>query len=687
MKRLIVALMLLWANGASAKTLIVAAELKNESGTFYDAGQRAAISGRIAAITNILDLFGASYKVIPAADMRTEWARTGVVTWNFGTTAAYTESFDAVIHAMFVRKNSGSPLFAAYRPDSLTLASKLPIVPQLMLPTVDGGNTLFSPIEGGIGTISTCSTAVVASGWIQAGGGTGSHDEEGSYYSPRTRRYYSATLNLGHANLSLAAANTSKGVEVLLAQATAGAWAWNTDLNIRTAWGVPLAMSSTPDTAEVWMVRNVNAAGKSPIIYANIAFGAGDGVDPGGLAYTAEGIDYTALMVGMAALDSASGGRVFDNKSRMPLKVGITVDGLCSRSSRTNSGGIVPSDTANFYATIDSIAAVGVPVVFGVNLDSMSTYGRDLQYVRSNCPKCRFTPQTRAGLDTSAAFGLDEPSIDETEAGAVGGNNRRHRPIDTFRRFRNISSAYGPAGGASEDTSLYASLSYAIYRGDSTWGYERSSRFAMPPSDDWSPYNLRGQQVDPAHGATVDSILFAYAKAGFRGIRINPSWTTIRPDKSPNNPLGFQAMQGSYPTADCAMRINLVGHQGGYTFGNFITPSLQDSTFPVSLDPGGSGAWDQATRFWNGVFRSNTASGNLAQTGADGITADGVIAPCRIFKTSAQELAGSASTSYKTGLRPGWWGVRMITEPIAIINQVAGRTLMQVDDPARIVLP
>lgn len=686
MRLLIAALaaLCLVATAAEAKTLVVGGPLKLGSGFGYDAGEIEDLNARMAAVQNILNATGSTYKVIPMNQMKTEWARTGVVTWNFGQQGAYTESFDAVIDVMFCRKNTGSPLFSAYRPDSLTLAPKLPQVPVLLLPTLDGANALgVDPSQKPLFAAS-CSTGVLSTvdGFVNGGSGTGSHDEEGSEYSPVSNQYYFMGVNAGHATLSYAAANAAKGLTPLLAQATAQAWKYSINLDVPTAWSVPLAQSQSPDTAIVWIMRhNLQTATAKPIIYALVSAAVGDGSE--GLALAKQDIDYQALMVGMAALDSASGGKVFDNKSKLPLKVAITVDGLCSRSDRLNSGGINPADTTRFYQTVDSLAAANIPVVFGVNIDSIASYPRDLQRVKDASRLFRFSPQGRIGIDTTQA--IENGILDDTGSlnGGVsnGGGATIFRPIDQFRKYRNQSMAIGPVRTTAADTSLYALSVYALARMDSLVP-GRVSATAMPMDDDWSPYNWRAQQADPAHGVTQDSILAAYAKAGYRAIRFNANWMNYRPERSPTNPRGMVFTQGNYRTAVSGLNINLLGHQGGSTYGSVFMDVVADSTNnPPSFDPSPGLAWRQSRAFWKGVFRSGFSGQVTGSVASDENSTVLAFNPCRIYKVSAQELAGISSVDYKTMIRHGWWGVRSVWAPIQIMNQVAGRSIMQVAYP------
>lgn len=663
MRRLVaVTLALVMCGPVSAKTLIVANTAKSTEANF-GLGERVARESRLGHITRMLDLFGASYKIIPPAAMKTQWARTGDVTWNFGTSSAYVEHFDAVIHLTAQKKSSGSPEHPGYRPDFLTIggADSVPRVPQVFMATIDGISALFAGAFSGIfNTTTTCSLGVVANSWDSKG----PHDDEGIFYSGTTAGLMQPAMQIYPALQRSTVEH--KGISVLLGYGPGAITSLLEPELVYSAWADSGRYHEAPDTAAVYMIRYTNIAGAKPIIVLSASAGIADGA--GGLIFDFDEIDPVATMVALAALDSAAGGRVFDNESKLPLKVAITVDGLSSRSSKLNSGGIVPSDTSNFYATIDSMAAYRIPVVFGVNLDSVAVYPRDLQYVKDNYPQARFSPQSRAGLDTTSL--LDK-----------GGNNRRHRAVDTFGRYRNQSMAYGPAGGASGDTSLYARLVYALALGDSMWGRGRTSRFALPPDDDWSPYNWRGNQADASRGVTQDSILFAYARAGFRGIRINGSWRVARPHLNPTNPRGYVWRQGRYPTADRSTRINLLAHNGNSTFGVLHYPATADSTVPVSISPSSGEGWMNMHRLWSGLFGTN--NGNAV---GNGLVVDhnttGSTSPARIMKFSCQELSGSGvNVSYKESVREGWWPIKAVANHIAIMNRAAGRTIMQVAYP------
>ena len=527
MGRLIAVLALLACAGvADAKTLIVGGTTdKNDA--LYGVGDAACVQSRVNQITRILDAFGASYVVIPIEAMRTEWARSGTVTWDFGSSAARTESFDAVIHASFTLSSSARDYATKYRPESLSVVSKLPVVPQLFL----GSNDARAGInDDGLifQTTTACSLGVAASKAIEgAGGGSGTHDEEGVYYQHDAFTDVFCGTEIVGRQVTNAATVVGKGYRTLLAHGSGPLGVHHQGLSGWLVWSAQwdsTGRRASPDTAEVWMIQNTHSSGKKPIIVCP-QIGAGLTDAAGGLIGTAEEVDLPMLMAGLAALDSASGGLVFDNKDKLPLRVAITVDGLCSRSIATNSGGIVPTDTTRFYATLDSLQTLAVPIVFGVNIDSVATYPRDLQYAKDAIGRARFSPQGRLGIDSTAAG---------------NGPANSYQIRDAFRRYRNAAVVVGVTGRAAGDTSLYALLHYAVLKGDSLWP-GRSSRFALPVDDDWSPYNLGADQSGP----TVDSVLYAYRKAGFKGIRINGSWAASRPNKTRNNPRGYIAEHGA----------------------------------------------------------------------------------------------------------------------------------------------
>lgn len=276
--------------------------------------------------------------------------------------------------------------------------------------------------------------------------------------------------------------------------------------------------------------------------------------------------------------------------------------------------------------------------------------------------KARFSPQGRLGVDSTAAG---------------NGNANSYQVRDPFRRYRNANVAVGVAGRAAGDTSLYALLNYSILRGDSLWG-GRSSRFALPVDDDWSPYNLRGDQA----GTTVDSVLYAYRKAGYRGIRINGAWAEGRPNKTRNNPRGYIAEQGNYRirygTTEVGDNFKLLAHNGSSTFGSVSIVSATDSTAPAG-DQGSSATWSAQLRFWRGLFGYYPV-----QEGADGENATGETQRCRIFRISAQELAGASTDTWKSTQRPGWWALKQVVTPIRIMNRLAGRSIMSVEYPENV---
>lgn len=623
-------------------------------------------NNNVAVLRNILGIFGSSYFEIPAVSMLTQFPRYGSMHWGFGTTAQRSETFHALIDASFAAR-AGSPNIPAWRPDSLSTVAAMTSVPVLLMSNNDGKQGLSGSSQTFART-TACSLAVAAGVEEEsAGGGSGTHDEEGVYYQHAgITDVFCGTANYGR-QVTVAAGVAGKGYRPLLSHGSGpiGVRGWaSVEVWPNSVGWDSTGRQSVADTVQSWMVQNTHVSTGKPIICWPVGAALGDG--SGGLAGLFA-MDFPNLLIALAALDSASGGQVFDNEAKLPLRVGITIDGLCARSGETNSGGIVPSDTSRFYASLDSIATLDVPVVFGVNADpdSMSAYKRDLIYAAS-IPKAKFSPWVRTGIDSGAAQN--------------GGATSYHRPRDPWGRYRN-RAAYGDGTCTGADTSLTCNLIGARWVLDSVLtsiGHPgRLSSLALAVDDDWSPYNIRANQA----GATLDSIYYAARKAGYKALRLNGAWLAGKPYHTPANPRGYEQQRavtikhGTYEAGD---RFKLLAHNGSSTVGSRVTcaeVNPDSTTIPSNMSP--SLGWDTQNRFWYGLFSQDLG---LA-TGVEGANATGKKGNVRIFSLSAQELAGSGTSAWNKADRPSWQALKQVVMPIRIMNRLAGRSIMVVDYP------
>jgi hypothetical protein len=663
MKALVASLLLLIPSVSTAKVMVVSASGISP----VNISEQTYIDYYTSMVTSILDRYGTTYKVVSRYDAKTEFCRIGVMTWNFGTAGAYTESFDAVIHVGGYTSTAGARPYAQYRPESLTSVGAMPTVPQLFL----GGHSPWM----GTRASPPCSSGVRDAQWSPA-----ANSMTVSSYIPG---YPELAFDIGNTDLGRtnATAMTNRGYRILVAAGrnTLGRYI-TTGADVIPAWKDSATMSASPESTVLWKVHNTNFSGASPNIFC---YGT---TNTGGVSDFQTSPNLPVVLMGLAALDSAASGLVFD-KSKLPIRIGFTIDGGWSRGLGTVAGGMDPSDTTFVKASIESLASLSIPFVVGVNLDSVGIYSRDKTWWEEAIPYVRYAPQNRGGLD-SAAAGI--------------GNASWNRPLDAWGRYRNRLAYQNNNCQGVGDTSIYCLLRASYWKIDSMFGAGRASRFISAPNDDWSPYNLRATQAGPG----LDSVMYAVAIAGVKGIRVNAQARASRPTVTPTNPSGYLDRQQTYRSSFSGRpSINLLAHGGFSTVG--WEANANYTTVPNGWADGLVAA--EIKRAWGGVL-TNGAYGwhddatptqmqftpfltyGPSYTGDDSVrsntgAAGGVGVPniafgkCNVVRLHVSDFGSGGAGFYN---RPGWWIVKSIVNQMKFINRLANKTIAVVDYPENI---
>lgn len=452
------------------------------------------------------------------------------------------------------------------------------------------------------------------------------------------------------------------------------------------------------DTLLMWDRQYNTLLGQASTITFVNPFGAGSAADSSananGTPNPATEGDFTLMLCGLAHLDSLSGHKVFGDKV---IRIAPVIYGGLSRQQRGSSWrtpgspqGIDPSDTAAFYATLDSIKSYpGMKVTFAINVDSASTYARDLIKMKQ-IGQAKFTPQVWNGCY------LPSSGTDTSSAGKL---NQFYQPTDVFGRFRKRAavgdSVMHTVLGA--DTSICALLTRARQMCDSLTG--RTSRIAVAPDDDWSPLQITGAD---AGGTGIDSVLYAIKLAGFAGVVSNgqdPDCGASKVSSGPSktNPRGYYQTQTKYTSAKIPQLVGfkLLTHSGYGLEGDIRQMAgtksagggIDSSTtaLPVGLiyqdlarlwsgalldvdnsydtwaydDPGGSGirGWDDIAM--RKVDRTQAAVGRPVVRG-------------NVFRLSCSDLSGDPNFPS----RRLWHVLKSAYNACQIINKLAGRTVV-----------
>lgn len=721
MKKLaLIALLLLTAPVAEARqvtTDLLVVKLKSQKAAGVSAGASDVDQGQWVheQVRAILDEWRVDYRVMDASSLPTgknEWLRTGRVVLGPDTITA-----SAVLHERSSRRSAATD-YPAYRPDSMFMTRivngtpTLPSVPQLFL--LEPGPTLGYVDIAAVAwhTTSACSIGVTTNASpITAGSGI-PHECEGCFYSPGVDRVFFPQSAATAAELNL---STVGGVLPLLATYTNALPVAVQELGRMPAdlmrgrssttyaaadtageFGSTMVphKHATPDTASVWKRLNIgwnvhdhsgDTVAAAQMIFANSAVTIG--VDDGSaISRNGDAFEYASLFVALAALDSLMDGGLIggaDPFNWRPKVMAVTIDGAFARCDQQYSQGVYLPDSAAVKATVDSLAAYGIPFLVGVNVDSVAAYPYEKAWWAKG--GARFTPQVWSGVNGAN--------------GAASYAAGRYTLRDLFGHARQ-RQAYGPADGAANDTSFYSQLKFAFARNDSLFP-GRSSRFLLPPLDDFVPTNsIKG-----------DSILIAAWLAGASGIRISAQDTLRR----------------AYQTTNVQQRgyrgLKLLGHTGEYVTGGSRLIAVPGGTYAVGYFVTDSGyayqpfctiAERQLSGIVRGVWRgtevthptsgssfrtqfqtygSSTQPNLLVTKVADGCDANlyhngwGLASRASILKVAASALGGSTYISDlrqpgrwgETGnpTRPGWWAIRATDGFRAVVNAVAGRTLIR----------
>ena len=402
------------------------------------------------------------------------------------------------------------------------------------------------------------------------------------------------------------------------------------------------------DSAIVWMRYFDHVPGAKPIIYSQ----SND--------YAGTALNIPALWVGLAMLDSLAGGAVFSGATRTP-EFGILVPGLASRGAAvgfpSSTGGLVADDTTNTYRAMgDSLATLGVPIAFGapVNMDSVLSYKRDIQYVMSKSSRFSLFPFQRFGLDTAQAD--------------LGTNGRTacDRPTDLWGAWRN-RTAIGDGTMVGADSSLYSHVKLAFARLDSLYP-GRVDHALYAPLDDWTPKSYA--RIGP------DSLYSALAYGGARAVVTNFRIANAQLGKPVTSRQGARWTTGKEraPYAFGGTSVNVLAaapiDSGSARFDN---GNGQVGTH------GGFDTFKAIDRFWLGLVVGR----NSPQYGYsyDSWSADSSNAFVRTLVVPVAAFgSGNRADMATLPTRPGWWYTKAIVNATKVINSYGypGRTYVRV---------
>ena len=625
------------ASEASAKVLVIAHKQTNTD-PIADPASWFGKQDQNYYVPSVLTALGVDFDVIGASNsaLKTEYCRTGTFVYEGGRTVTY----DAIIHTGMYGPSSGR----GYRPDSLTLigasaTQKYVRVPQIMM----GYN------GGSLSEAAACST--LSSHYdLTSLTNTGQTN-----YAPTmpTVTYQGGIAK--NAALTVGAYLWPGGVRVLMRAGIGAGWVEGSGYSPRTwpdsLWkriGTQSPSAAAAEDSFVVMAKkldNIPSCNGAAYIIINDHDNCENYRDP------------VPFLAALAYADSLAGGGVLGSAKKSPLKLAFQIRGAFSRGTQlgvpTSTGGMTETDSTNFIATIDSIAALGVPVTVGVNIDSLGFYANYDKRWWSRVPLAKYAVHQTTG------------TTDTTNVSGVGGAASFQMPRDPLGRYRR-RIAVGMSDWS--DTSSIATLVRGCFwKLDSTFGASKVDRIVIAHGDDWSPVN----------GAALgrDSVIYAMSMGGARGLTVNPVASITRgvgfDAYSSRDPLLYAPSRGPFKL----LVTEGVADSGSVPWDNFISSGGYCKRFYFT-ERQWRGALQSINRGMYLTAASLYANDVATQQGTEGLKFMGT---ARIISIHCADLqSGLRSDAATIPLRPGWKTIKNMVNGARIINSFGyqGRKLI-----------
>ena len=754
MKKLLATLaFLLVATAASARILVVVEQLdpKDSGGTETAVANNTfrLMQNRLtAACVDVFNRTGMTYDIVPTTAMRTRWLKDGklVKNWTgFNGDSSYVQYDGVIILNAIVRPLGGVTLQRPWPPSqtgcyACSLTTNPAFYPRVPIISIFGGNNAISLHSTGYSWIgkagsgvSTCSTGVA----VASGAGTGMPVL--SYATTlRSRLWFSASNKYagplsGSTGYLKITASVAGGVRALLAKhdPLSRFYVSTSYSGVRPMLD-PLdqAADAGSDTVDVWerlftgfagtVYGGANIPSNVRMIYANV-MGASPCVDSLSFAGPQDQnvpceFDAPTLLYCLAHLDSLTGGKVWEaSTSKIPLKAAITIDGAFTRNKRTWSLGFADADSTVIKASLDSLAALGVPVTVGVNVDSIAAYPYEVAWW-NKLRGARFSPQAWSGVDRFLQRTNNQPPAVDTSTQvypvAGSGNWTLAFPVDIFGRYR-ARAFYGDSASLhtvdGADSSIYQGLlaAKAIVK---TYWPDRVSGLLMAARDDYSPYRYFPQT------SWIDSLTYVIRKAGFIALRTDVQYRDADPSRWKlalsevrllRGGMGSQRyVPNNFGGGDALRLLGVNGYQNtGASYQYTLAAGTNiDTTAALTEFYGQSSASSPPvptmymSRFYSGFlydkfvdpdyfqqgygFKDNNATNMI---GGAWFPMEDHFSPSghgSIFKITATELSGDPAG---VASRPGYWAIKSLANSFAAINAAAGRNVCVLGYPEDIV--
>lgn len=136
--------------------------------------------------------------------------------------------------------------------------------------------------------------------------------------------------------------------------------------------------------------------------------------------------DPEMVYAAIAHFDSVTSFAVLGSAPNRAVRMAVQVSGVARRGSANSAAGIAPHDSTVFYRTADSLNVLGVPIIYGVCVDSLEAYQSQVNYLKT-LSNSMFAVERWSGTALSVRAALDSlrnvVGITRTSTTLMGGLN------------------------------------------------------------------------------------------------------------------------------------------------------------------------------------------------------------------------------------------------------------------------
>jgi hypothetical protein len=439
-------------------------------------------------VKSIMSLRGVTLYDLPPAALTTAGVKSGQF-----TVAGVTTTCDVVVHTCFSTAWA-PPTSATYDPRTYGLTAGWPTKPHVWIVYPAAASGIISNVNNtdttGIGSDIANNTRFATASQFTADG----------LYSWKSQDV--ALIP------SIASATRASGifrviVGTRMTQANGSVHPWSvTDADSG-------AFSATTDSCRLW-VRYRSVGDPAPMIY----------VRPGSGSLQDLGLIKMALQIA----DSASGGKVFENRARTTVKHSLILRRATSTSGDPASnnlpegGGIRSRADSSAVAAVTAralqIAALGIKFSVGADPESVGVAANAalLAIFMDNCPLARVCLEPYAGTYSGTTTRASAAGLCIDPIGIF-----RVRTLFPFAQPTGIVTKISDVDCTSDSGSVFCGLRNGMLTLASLYP-NRVDHVLMPSYFDWTP-----KQFTRSTGAPIDSLWAIFRAVGLRGVAFNPT--------------------------------------------------------------------------------------------------------------------------------------------------------------------